>query len=277
MEKMKAAVLYDVKDLSVVDVPKPTAGDDGVLIRVHAVGVCGTDLHTYKKGMFKEMSVPIEDGVLFGHEFAGDVVGIGPGVDLVDIKIGDRVVGVAMGAYAEYCRCGPELIGVPVVVKLPENVSYEEAATVEPMTVSLTAVRRADPQPGEKVLIIGAGMIGLGCVQIFHALYPECEVTICDISEKRLDMAKQFGAHRIMNAKETDVVAALKSITGEEGVLYNSKTSAQVDIVMECAGLEVTVNQALEAVKPKTGRVVMVALYEQLPAVDSQSDRFEEY
>ena len=70
METMKAAVLHDVRDLRVVDVPKPSAGRDGVLVRVRTVGVCGTDLHTYKRGLFKEMSLPQEDGVLFGHDLA---------------------------------------------------------------------------------------------------------------------------------------------------------------------------------------------------------------
>jgi len=134
---MKAAVLYDVRDMRVVDVPRPTAGDDGVLIKVNTVGVCGTDLHTYKKGMFKEMSLSQEEGILFGHEFAGDVAEIAPEANIEGIAVGDRVMGMALGAYAEFCNVPPIIGDKPLILKLPDSVSsYEEAATVEPLLVN---------------------------------------------------------------------------------------------------------------------------------------------
>ena len=265
---MKAAVLHDVRDLRVVDVPKPPVADDGVLIRVRTVGVCGTDLHTYKKGMFKEMSLPQEQGVLFGHEFAGDIAAIGPQAQVDGFAVGDRVMGVALGAYAEYCNVRSVFGGKPLLLKLPDAVSYEEAATVEPLVVSLTAVRRANVQAGERVLIIGAGMIGLGCVQVLKALHPDCEVIVCDVSDKRLAMAADFGARRTIHALQEDLVTTVKSMTGEVPVIYNATTSGRIDVVMECAGLPLTLNQALELAKPVTGRVVGVALYEDKPEVD---------
>ena len=78
-QTMKAAVLRDVRDLQVVDTARPEPGDDGVLVRVRTVGICGTDLHTYKLGLFREMSLPVADGALFGHEFSGDIAAIGSG------------------------------------------------------------------------------------------------------------------------------------------------------------------------------------------------------
>ena len=88
MSEMKAALLYGDRDLRVQQIEKPQAGDNGVLVKVKAVGVCGTDLHAYKMGMFKEMSLPQADGsVLFGHEFAGDVVKIGSDVELDGIQL----------------------------------------------------------------------------------------------------------------------------------------------------------------------------------------------
>ncbi|SMC92591.1 (R,R)-butanediol dehydrogenase / meso-butanediol dehydrogenase / diacetyl reductase/L-iditol 2-dehydrogenase/hypothetical protein [Desulfocicer vacuolatum DSM 3385] len=267
MTFMKGAVFYGNRDMRVIDMPKAAAGQDGVLIQVKTVGICGTDLHTYKTGMFKEMSIPADNGVLFGHEFAGNVEEIGADAHLEGIQIGDRVTGITFGAYAEYCRCGPELLGAPLVFKLPDHVSYEEAATTEPLAVSLSAVRRADPKPGEKALIIGAGMIGLGCIQVLKALCPQCEIIVSDLSEKRLKMAKTFGADRTINVANEDVVAVMKG-EGEESVLYNAKSSAQVDMVFECAGLEITLNQALEITKPQTGRLVCVALYEKACKVD---------
>jgi threonine dehydrogenase-like Zn-dependent dehydrogenase len=268
METMKAAVLKDVRDLRIVDVPKPSAGRDGVLVRVRTVGVCGTDLHTYKRGMFREMSLPQAEGVLFGHEFSGDIAAIGPEAKADGFAVGDRVTGIALGAYAEYCTVGPVFGDKPLLVKLPDAVSYEEAATVEPLVVSLTAVERADPRPGERVLVIGAGMIGLGCVQVLHARYPECEVVVCDVSEKRLAMAAEFGAHVTVDARNEDLVARMKEAYGATPVMYNATTSGRIDVVMECAGLPRTLNQALELARPGTGRVVGVALYEDRPEVD---------
>jgi threonine dehydrogenase-like Zn-dependent dehydrogenase len=268
MATMKAAVLYGDRDLRVIDVPRAMAGDDGVLIKVKAVGVCGTDLHTYKLGMFREMCLPQAEGLLFGHEFAGDVVAIAPGAKVQGIKVGDRVTGMAIGAYAEYCNVSPIITENPLVLKLPDNVSYEEAATVEPLVVSLTTVQRANLQPGERVLVIGAGMIGLGCVQVMHALHPDCEIIVCDVADKRLRVAETFGAHRTINGRQEDVVASMKALAGETPVMYNATTSGNIDVVIECAGLPLTLNQALELVKPNTGRLVGVALYEEKPAVD---------
>jgi threonine dehydrogenase-like Zn-dependent dehydrogenase len=265
---MKAAVLYGDRNLQVVDVPRAEVGDGGVLVEVKAVGVCGTDLHTYKLGMFKDMSIPAGDGILFGHEFAGDVVAIGPGAELDGIAVGDRVTGMALGAYAQYCNISPIPGDKPMVFKLPDNVSYEEAATVEPLVVSLTAVQRASLQGGERVLIMGAGMIGLGCVQVIRALHPDCEIIVSDVVDKRLAMAQTFGARRTLNALREDVVASMKALAGEAPVMYNPVSSGNIDVVMECAGLPLTLNQALEVVKPGSGRLVGVALYEQKPEVD---------
>ena len=268
MTTMKGAVFFDVRDVQVVDVPRPEVGDNGVMINVKAVGVCGTDVHTYKTGVFKEMSIPTVGGYLFGHEFSGEVTEMAPNLELEGIAVGDRVAGITLGAYSEYCVVDDSNFGEHAVFKIPDNISYEEAATIEPLTVSLSAVRRADPQPGERVLILGAGMIGLGCVQILKTLYPGCEVIISDLSEKRLDMAREFGADRTINAAQEDLVAEMKAATGETPVLYNSKTTAHVNVVIDCAGIDITVNQALEVISPDNGRIILIALYEDTSKLD---------
>ncbi len=153
-------------------------------------------------------------------------------------------------------------------MKLPDNVSYEEAATVEPLTVSLVAVKAAGLQGGERILITGAGMIGLGCVQVIKALYPDCEVIVTDVADKRLQMASQFGADRTINALEEDVVASMKALTGEDFVVYGSSTTANIDVAIEASGLALPLNQCLEVLKPNTGRLVGVALYEDKPQAD---------
>jgi 2-desacetyl-2-hydroxyethyl bacteriochlorophyllide A dehydrogenase len=268
METMKAAVLYGNRDLRVVEIPKATAGDNGVLVRVRSVGVCGTDLHTYKLGMFREMSLPQQDGILFGHEFSGEVVDIGANAGIEGIEVGDRVTGIGLGAYAEYCNVTPLITEKPFVIKLPDTVSFEEAATVEPLTVSLMAVQRAALQAGERVLITGAGMIGLGCVQVIKALHPDCEVIISDVAENRLAMASEFGADRTINAMHEDVVASMKALTGEASVIYGTTTTANIDVAIEASGLALPLNQCLEVLKPLTGRLVGVALYEKAPETD---------
>ena len=262
---MKAAVFYGPRDLKVVDTEKPEAGPEGVLVRVKAAGVCGTDLHTYKTGIFKEMSLSIEGGAVFGHEFAGDVVEVGSEADVQDIKVGDRVAAIDFGAYAEYARVGPEVLGAPVVFKIPDHVSYEEAATIEPLSVSAHTVRRAQPLETDIVLILGAGMIGMGCIQVLKAKYSVKQIIVADISDKRLALAKELGADLVIDVKEEDIVKKMLELTGSASVLFNTKPTAHVDVVLECAGLELTAQQALEVVKPVTGRAVVVALYEDAP------------
>ncbi len=264
---MKAAIFHGPGDVRVMDIPAPEAGPDGVLVKVRAVGICGTDLHTYRTGIFKEMGIGMEGGgALIGHEFSGDVVEVGSNVQ--GFKEGDRVVGVTFGAYAEYARVGPELLGVPVLFTFPGHVSYEEAATVEPLAVSMATVKRGEPRETDTVLILGAGMIGLGCLQVLRARYPVKQIFVSDMSEKRLSLAKAMGADLTINAGREDVVKKMLELTGSEPVLYSAKPTAHVDLVIESAGATVTPQQALEVVTPNTGRVVIVSLYEEPPAID---------
>lgn len=264
---MKAAVFHGPRDIRVAEMPIPETGPEGILLKVKAAGICGTDVHTYRTGIFKEMSMPLATGgALFGHEFAGEVVDVGEKVS--GIKVGDRAVGVTLGSYAEFARIGPELFGVPFIFKLPDNVSYEEGATVEPLAVSLSAVRRGQPRETDTVLILGAGMIGMGCLQVIRALYPVKQLIVTDISEKRLAMAREMKADLALNAAKVDVVEKMMEMTGSASVLYNTKPTAHVDLVIESAGATVTPQQALRVVAPNTGRVVMVSLYEEPPRVD---------
>ena len=265
MSLMKAAVLYGECDLRVDDVPKAVAGKSGVLVRVKAVGVCGSDVHAYKHklGSVQAPGLPINGGILLGHEFAGEVVELGDDVNPSSVKIGDRVVGFGLGAYAKYCHCDEK-----GVFPLPDNLGFEESATVEPLVVSLGAVRRAAPQPGDKVLIIGAGAIGLGCVQVLKALHPDCQIAISDVSDRRLALAQTLGADEIINASQQDIVERMQALTGEQAIPLSEKISAQVDVVLECAGLALTLHQAIDVVKPTVGRVVLVAVYEDMPRID---------
>lgn len=258
--------------MKVVETPKPETGPAGVLVKVKAAGICGADVHTYKNGIFKEMSLPIDGVALIGHEFAGDVVEIGSEAEVPGIQVGDRVAAIDIGAYSEYVRVGPELLGAPLIFKLPDNVSYEEAATIEPLAVSACTVRRAQPTEEDTVLLLGASMIGVGCIQVLKAEYAVKQIIVADISDKRLTMAKDLGADVTINAKEENVVDKMLEMTGSASVLFNTKPTAHVDVVVECAGVEVAMQQALQVVKPVTGRIVAVALYEDTPITIDLND-----
>src|SRR5438094_7274102 len=102
MADMKAAVYYGPRDIRVERVPRPTPGPNELLVAVRACGICGSDLHTYRYGIFEDLGRTIEghEGRLMGHEFAGVVAEVGSGVS--GVKVGDRLAGIGRGAYAEY-------------------------------------------------------------------------------------------------------------------------------------------------------------------------------
>ena len=156
---MQAAVYHGPRDIRVEDIPTPTIAEDEVLVRVRACGICGSDLHMYRLGMFEALGRPVANGRVMGHELSGDVVAVGARVN--EFRVGDRLTGVGLGGFAEY-------VAVPINERgpyiLPDNVSFDEGATLEPLATSLHGVGLGNPQPGETVVILGAGIIGLGCL-----------------------------------------------------------------------------------------------------------------
>jgi len=264
---MKAAVFHGPRDMRVVEIPIPDVDADGVLIRVRATGVCGTDVHTFNTGVFKESGVPVDGGWVLGHEFAGDVVEVGANIE--GVSVGDRVTAIDFGSYAEYVLVHPGRFWEIQLIHLPDNVSYEEAATAEPLAVVLEAVRRGDPQPTDTALVIGAGVIGLGCLQVLKAVYGVKQVFVANRSEKRLEAAGQLGADLLINPAKEDLSDRMREVTGEESIFFLDRPSAKVDLVLECAGADTTLQQALEVVTPITGRVVVVACYERPSQIDA--------
>src|SRR5438067_10987503 len=129
MADMKAAVYHGPRDIRVESVPRPTPGPNELLVAVRACGICGSDLHTYRYGIFEDLGRTIEghDGRLMGHEFAGVVAEVGSGVS--GVKVGDRLAGIGRGAYAEY---GIDEVAERSLHPLAEHVSVEEAATLAP-------------------------------------------------------------------------------------------------------------------------------------------------
>ena len=177
---MKAAVYHGPRDIRVEEVPMPAIAEDELLVRIKACGICGSDLHMYRLGMFEALGRQVDNGRIMGHELSGEVVATGP--KATGFHVGDRIAGVGVGGFAEYT---PLQITERSPHLLPETISFEEGATLEPLATSLHGVGLAKPAAGETVVILGGGIIGLGCLQALRATVP-CRVIVVDASRRRL-------------------------------------------------------------------------------------------
>jgi len=280
---MKAAIFYGPGDIRIEEVERPTAADDGIVVRVRAAGICGSDLHPYKVATAGRTP----ERIARGHENAGDVVEVGANVK--DVKVGDRVwVESVLPCYEcdwckqegyrkNYLRCRnaklggirgmhggfAEYIGVPLVVlpqegadvlpsviKLPETMSYQDGVLIEPMSVGAGAVKYAEPTTDDVAVILGAGIIGLGTVANLKAADVR-RIIVTDVSEKRLQAAREIGADVILNPAEDDVVKRVMEETGRGA-----------DVVVETAGKPDTFRAAIDMVR-RGGKIMMVGLYEE--------------
>jgi 2-desacetyl-2-hydroxyethyl bacteriochlorophyllide A dehydrogenase len=268
---MKAAVFHGPRDVRVEDVETPALLAGDVLIRIRASGICGSDLHTYKHGLFLDLGSPANSGRILGHEFSGDVAEISG--EVKGLKVGDRVTSIGFGANAEYLRIPAPV--TPAIFHLPPEVSYEDAATNEPLANSVHAVGLASPTEGETAVIIGAGIIGLGVVQVLKAL-SSTRTIVVDLSEKRLSMAKQLGADVVINAASEDPYQKVLEITGSTPISFTDGAAGGVDIAFDCAGVSregagpPTLQQALMMVR-ENGRVVLVAVSERPFEIDANT------
>jgi 2-desacetyl-2-hydroxyethyl bacteriochlorophyllide A dehydrogenase len=264
---MKAAVFHAPQDFQICDVPYPRLDPDGVIIKVKECGICGSDLHVFNSRQSPDM--------LMGHEFSGDVVEIGPQVS--DVKIGDRVVaaggrgcgncywcrngqylhcaqlgfvGYALpGAFTEYCAVPAFKIG-EYAARFPRSVSYSSAATAEPLAVALYAVNQTRLKKSDSVTVIGLGIIGLFIIQILKARGIN-QIIASGRRPLRLQLAKESGAHLVIDAERQDAVTEIATLTGRRGA----------DVVFECAGNEKSFNQALSIVH-RGGKINLVGLFE---------------
>ncbi len=264
---MKAAILHGGGDLRFETVTDPAPGPGEAVVRVHACSICGSDLHAFH-GKHPRLTFPR----ILGHEFAGDIVALGKGME--KFRVGERVccdIDFACGecgpcregrsnicerlrtmgfdrdgAYAEYAVV-PDFN----LYSLPENVSYDQAAAVQVLGISYHAVAdRVRPKAGEKIAVIGAGPIGLGAALI--ARLAGAEVTITDILDYRLAKARELGIASALNANGADMRERALALTAGRGF----------DKVIECVGglQERTVTDAVGMVK-RGGRVTVVGTF----------------
>lgn len=245
---MKAGVLFQNKDIRCVDVPTPEPAAGELLVRVKASGICGSDIpRVHKNGAHY---YPI----ILGHEFSGIVEKVGEGVG--NFRIGDRVSGIPLRPCmkCEDCRKGDyslckhytfigsriqgsfaEYVVVPAenAVKFDKTVSFEQGAFFEPATVALHGIKCADFKGGGKVAILGGGTIGLFAMQ-WAKIYGAKSVTVFDISDARLELAKKLGADATINTKFDGF--------GEELFDYVFETAGQVTTIR--AAFQIAANKA---------------------------------
>ena len=262
---MKAAAFLGKKDIRVVDVEEPVAGSDGVVVRMHACGICGTDMHVFNSGLFIEASTQVIDGYrIIGHEFTGEIVEVGK--DLTGWRVGDRVVSVHnKGGMAEYVHIPSDRL--KNLYQIPPDLSYRTAATLEALCNPVHSFHLREPKDDETVVIFGSGVLGLGYLQVVKA-YTRARTIMVDLSPLRLETARKLGADVAINAKETDPVQEIKKLTGDYCVRYQTKSAGGCDLTIDCAGKPVTLDQALEVVKPIDGTVIMAAIYEETLPLD---------
>jgi (R,R)-butanediol dehydrogenase/meso-butanediol dehydrogenase/diacetyl reductase len=250
--------------------PQPAAGE--VLVAVEACGICGSDLHMYRNDSHRSSLVRTtpEGYNVPGHEFAGRIAELGPGVS--GWSPGDRVVGVTGmgGGMAQF-------VIVPVnpfqIVAIPEGVSFADAATTEPLADALQMVRKAAIQPGENVVVFGVGIIGLGVIQAIRARNARpARIIAVDVQDVRLGTAVRLGATHTVNAGREDVFAAISAVCGHGTGHWGE--SAEIGVVFDCAGYirhikgPPPLETALRLVKPHTGRVICFGAFEDKVLID---------
>jgi L-iditol 2-dehydrogenase len=261
---MKAAILNKPKELVIKDIAKTQCGDNEVLINIKEVGVCGSDVHYYNKGRIGDFVV--KKPIILGHESSGIISEVGDKVR--GFEVGDRVTiepGVPCytcdycidgnynlcpnivfmatppydGAFVEYITYDPNF-----VYKLPDNISLTAAALIEPLSVGYSASKRAKIKPGDNVLILGSGPIGISILEMVKA-FGASKVYITDINDFRLGVAKKHGAYKTINVTKKDIFGELKNV--------------KIDSIIEASGAENSIINSIKLVRPG-GAVVWVGM-----------------
>ncbi|MGG0720331.1 2,3-butanediol dehydrogenase [Robertmurraya massiliosenegalensis] len=269
---MKAAILYGAEDVRVEQIEEPVVSAGKIKVKVEWAGICGSDLHVFSHGLPMEEPHPLtgqKPPLTLGHEFSGTIVEVGDGV--TSYEVGESVaiepliyckecdacksgyynqcmlvgfIGIQRdGGFAEYVIVDENMVHV-----LPENVSFEEGALVEPTAVAFYGVRESKLKPGDSVAIFGAGPIGLLTLLSVKAA-GATQIIVVDLSEERLQKAKELGATTIIDGQREDIIPTIFELTG-----------GGVNVVFECAGAQAAMTNAMTIVR-QGGQVMALATY----------------
>ena len=257
---MKATVTTHDRRVEIREVDRPTPGAGQLVLKVEASGICGTDLHLLEA---------LGAGVTLGHEFTGSVSARGDGVE--GFEVGDRVValpaiscktcvaclsgdpincpsaryigGTADGAFAEYI-----LVDAQASLRVPDEVSTDAAGIVEPLAVTLKIFEKAAARPGDRLLVLGAGPVGLG-VTLWARASGVASIIVSDPVASRRDLASQLGATAVVDPTTADLTE-----------FCDDRLGAAPEIVVECVGRPGLFEQATRVVAPE-GRIVVAGMH----------------
>lgn len=249
---MRAAIITAPQKTEIIDIPTPTVGPTDVLVKIRACGICGSDTLYISIG-----GLPPRQGRMpIGHEPAGEVVEVG--ADVSDLSVGDRVVvnpmavaddiignGGSTGALADYLLIKDAVRGQSVEV-IPDHIPYEVAALNEPMAVARHAVNQVMPRHSDKVVVFGAGPIGLGITLALKSLGVE-HVVVADILPSRLDKALKVGADAVINSRDEDLTTRLIELHGAGDSMWPDR--ADTDVFLDAAGVPTVIEAALGLAK----------------------------
>lgn len=276
---MKAVILNDERRHELVDRPDPAPGPGEVLVRPHFCGICGSDLHAAEVDLFRV-------GVVQGHEFSGEIVALGEGVD--GWQVGQRIVANPNGLVCgrcRFCRSGrynlcpvatqqnplgvakdggmAELVALPTpyLNALPEGMSTRHAAWVEPLAVAVRAVRTSPLRLGDSVAVIGGGPVGQLVLQVLRRAGAS-HVTLVEPSAFRREMGMRLAADEAITPHEL----AERLASGEQ---------REVDLVMECSGHPSAVQSGLEMVTPG-GTIRLIGMSPTPPSFDGPTAMLKE-
>lgn len=271
-EKMLQQVMTAPGEITFREIPVPEVQADQVLVKIKRIGICGSDIHVYH-GEHPYTSYPVTQG----HEVSGKIVRVGEYVK--DLQEGQKVTIEPQ----VFCgRCYPCLHGrynlcenlkvmgfqttgtaseyfavdASKVTLLPEEMSYDEGAMIEPLAVTVHAARRFPDLKGAKCVVLGCGPIGILLIQSLKALGAS-EVMATDISDKRLALARELGADHVFNTSREDFAKVLVDTFGTD----------KADVIYDCAGNDTTMDQAIQNAR-KGSTIILVAVFAKRANVD---------
>lgn len=279
---MKAVVIYGKEDFRYQDVPDPKPGEEEVVVKVGRGGICAADPKIFHGSAYFSQVAYDQAPIVAGHEFIGEVVELGKGAkEKYQLKVGDKAIAEQIVPCWEcyYCRRGiynmcdvHKVFGVSgpdggwaeymkypkgsIIWKVPEELPYQVAIAIEPLACAIHGVERADIKLGDRIVITGAGTIGLFMLQVALLKHPRL-IMVSDPDEHRLKIAKKLGAQVTINPQKEDAVKKVKDLTQGLGP----------DIVLEASGNPRAVEQSIDMLR-RRGRLMEFGVFAEKVNID---------